>query len=112
MVRWAAGSEVGAPPASTTATRTPRRCKRWAAARPSAPLLPLPASTVTRRPYPPPSMSSAVRANAAPARSISSSTGSGAAASMAAISSGVTMGIMDASGQPDRPPAPAGGLRC
>src|SRR5918994_881777 len=35
----------------------------------------------------------AVRATAAPARSISTSTGSGAAASMAAISSGVTIGV-------------------
>ena len=40
----------GASAASTTATRTPRRRRRSAAARPSAPLLPLPATTTTRRP--------------------------------------------------------------
>jgi hypothetical protein len=39
-------------------------------------------------------MSTAARASAAPARPISTSTGSDAAASIAAISAGVTMGII------------------
>ena len=67
--------------------------RRAAAARPSLPLLPLPATTWTVRPYVPPSIRLAAHATAVPARPISTSTGSGAAASTAAISAGVTIGI-------------------
>ena len=88
------GSVAGTSAASMTRTRTPRRRRRSAATRPSAPLLPLPATTTTRRPYAPPSSRRAARATAAPARSMSTSTGSGASASTAAISSAVRTGIM------------------
>ena len=77
----------------STRTAAPRSCRRSAATRPSAPLLPGPARTVTRRPYVPPSISSATRATALPARSTRTSTGSAAAASIARISSRVTIGI-------------------
>src|ERR687891_1903256 len=94
MTRSLSGSVGGASGAAITWTLTPRRSSRRAASRPSLPLLPLPATTTTRRPYEPPSMASARRASAAPARAISTSTGSGAAASTAAISSGVSTGSM------------------
>src|SRR5205807_10611040 len=77
------------------------RRRRAAASRPSAPLLPFPATTATRRPYAPPSIATARRATAPPARCTSTSVGSGAAWSMAFISSGVTTGITGA------PPAAA-----
>src|SRR5204863_9573447 len=50
--------------------------------------------TTTRLPYPPPISRSAARATAAPARSMRTSTGSGAAASTAFISSAVRTGII------------------
>ena len=94
MYRSADGSVSGASAAENTRTLIPRRRSRRAAARPSAPLLPGPASTTTRRPYRPPITSTAARATAAPARSISTSVGSGAAASISAIRAGVTTGII------------------
>ncbi len=45
-----AGPMVAPDPASTTVTRAPRRRRRSAATRPSAPLFPGPATTTTRRP--------------------------------------------------------------
>src|SRR3954451_22355910 len=78
--------------ASTTRTRTPRAANREAATLPSAPLLPFPAITTTRRPYVPPSRPTAAPATAAPARPMSNSTGSGARASTSAISAGVHTG--------------------
>src|SRR4051794_36962356 len=77
-----------------TWTATPREASRRAAARPSLPLLPLPAMTTTRLPYAPPSMRSAAQATAEPARSINVSTGVVAAASISRICSGVTIGTM------------------
>ena len=44
------GSRFGAEDASTTEVRTPRRPRRSAATRPSAPLEPFPTRTATRRP--------------------------------------------------------------
>src|SRR4030095_1042851 len=64
------------------------------AARPSLPLLPFPATTTMRWPYAPPSIRNAVHATAEPARSMSVSTGGAAGASIARISSGVTIGTM------------------
>ena len=75
-------------------TFTPRERRMPAATRPSLPLFPLPAMTRTTRPYEPPSISSATRATARPARSINSSIDSGAPASTAAISSGVRIGCI------------------
>ena len=48
VARRRAGRAASA--ASSTVTRTPRRDRKAAATRPSAPLLPLPATTMTRRP--------------------------------------------------------------
>ena len=73
---------------------TPRRD------RPSAPLLPFPATTVTRRPYAPPSTPSAWRATARPARSTSTDSGvpvAIACRSAAAISAGVSTGCISPS---------------
>ena len=88
------GASAGQSAASNTRTaHAAARAASRAATRPSAPLLPGPAITTTVRPYAPPSIRSAARPTASPARSISSSTGSGAAASIARISSAVTIGI-------------------
>ena len=56
MTRSAAGRRGGQSAASNRRTRTPRSASERAAARPSAPLLPLPAMTLTVRPYVPPSI--------------------------------------------------------
>src|SRR5262245_48048118 len=93
MTRSAGGSDGGQSDAPNTRTFTPRRPRNRPADRPSAPLLPGPAITLTTRPYVPPIIFLAARAVAHPARPMSTSTGSVAAASIAAISFGVTIGI-------------------
>ena len=69
-----AGSSTPSASASSS-TPTPRARRRRAATTPSAPLLPLPHTTTTRRPYAPPSMRNACRATALPARSTSTASG-------------------------------------
>src|SRR3954469_14778871 len=93
MTRSAGGRVGGQSEAPKTRTAPPRRARNRPAARPSAPLLPGPAITLTTRPYVPPIIRRAARAVAQPARPTSTPTGSAAAASIAAISFGVTIGI-------------------
>src|SRR5260370_52535 len=63
-------------PASSvnTSTRTPHSRRARAVTSPSPPLLPLPHTTTTRRPYVPPISRRTVHATARPARSLSTST--------------------------------------
>src|SRR5829696_5416188 len=78
---------------SKTLVRTPQLWSTRAATRPSPPLLPLPHTSTTRRPYVPCRARRTVHATARPARSMSTSTGvpeAMARASAAAIASGVT----------------------
>src|SRR6185437_6330436 len=93
MTRSHGGSRPGAA-ASRTVTRPPRRRRTAPATRPSAPLLPLPATTTTRWPYPDPSIRRAANATAVPARATRAawSTWASAAASAARISATVSTG--------------------
>ena len=91
------GETSGQSSASKTRTLTPRSRNRFPATRPSAPLLPGPATMLTIRPYPPPRRRSAECATAHPARSISTSTGVSARASTSRICSGVRTGIIESS---------------
>ena len=86
-------------PASSvnTSTRTPHSRRARAVTCPSPPLLPLPHTTTTRRPYVPPISRRTVHATARPARSMSTSTGVPAAIvrrSASPISAGVSTGRM------------------
>ena len=99
MTRSQSGNTVGQSAAANTVTCTPLTASLRAATRPSAPLLPGPATTTTRRPYEPPNMRNAAHATAEPARSINTFAGvlRVAVASMSRISSGVTIDNMSLS---------------